>query len=336
MVSIKGRPLPARVEKTDTSVSSTDESFEDNKLVPTSSEREHLDEHHSTSKFIEAMKNPDWRRRREDNTSSTSTQSGFGTSESSGFKQQMELEGLCSKSISSGHQKLGRFGPWDHIASSQWRSNHEGSEADIEPMDISASDDTEKVTILPEQWGLCGLVKQRELADYRPNGKPMSIIELVPFCTGEGPKGLSDGTHDASFSNIAHIQRIDRDSRPFCKTPRKTPRNEQERELAAVLAATEATPPRMHIMPSKCQFQSQLRLESSSATPKPENTRGIVLDKPAIVPPHDARHTSMATNKLDRAEDSHHDSPDLKKKHAAFQKMLDKLHKGASQITKVP
>lgn len=333
---VKSRSLPTHGEKTDISLSSADESFEENKSAPATSGRGHSDEHHVTSKFVEAMKNPDWRRRREDNTSSTSTQSGFTAAESNGSKPDMEFARPCSKASSSGHQNLGRFGPWDHIAFSHWKSTHGSSEPDAEPTDISASDVKDKATTQAEQWGLCGLVRQRELSDCRTNGKPMSIIELVPFCAADGSRSLTEEIHDGTFSNIAHIRRIDKESRPLRKTPRKMPRNEQERELAAVLAATEATPPRMHARSSKCQLQSQLRQETLSATQNLENTTHSTLNKSAVTPLGDARPTSVVNSKPSITEDSHDDNPDLKRRHAAFQKMLGKLHKGANQLTKVP
>ncbi|KAK7427874.1 hypothetical protein QQZ08_005647 [Neonectria magnoliae] len=338
---VKGRPLPTRGERTDISLSSADNSFDETKSAPACSRKEHVDEVHTTSKFIEAMTNPDWRRRREDNTSSTSIQSGLSTSDFNAPKQQMRLEEFSSNSFSSGHPGFGRFGSWDHIAASHWKSSHDDSESDIEPADMPADGGVERAATQPGNWGPCGVLKQRELPDHRFNGKPMSVIELVPFCAGEGPRGLTGGTDDDPFSSIAYIQRVDKDIRPIRKTPRKMPRNQQERELAAVLAATEDTPPRIHHMSSLCQLQRQPRQQQSSAGDNSAESRYAMLDerRPANPPSYylDAtqRKSKANTAKFSITETSLRSDPGpTSPQHAAFKKMLDKLQKGAQQIAK--
>ncbi|KAH7148566.1 hypothetical protein EDB81DRAFT_467113 [Dactylonectria macrodidyma] len=332
----RGRLLPPHVEATNISLSSASETFEDNKSASTPFDKEHSEEHHVTSKFVEAMKNPDWRRRPENTKSSTSTSSGFCTSETNDFHPQSDLEGSYSRYPSGGHLKAGRVGPWDHIAFSHRMSSHAGSEADTEPTETSESEDMGKARTYSDQWGLCGLVKQTELPEHGSNGEPMSIIELAPCWIDEGPQGLTDGSQDVSFSNMVHIQCIDPKTRALRKTPRKMPRNEQERELAAVLAATEATPPSMAAMASKCQSLGQMRM---GRLPKPQTTnekRHTLVDKPAVVPTYDARRSSMFNSKPPTTGTLQRDNPDFKKKHAAFQRMLQRLHRGANHMPKAP
>ncbi|KAH7149318.1 hypothetical protein B0J13DRAFT_663101 [Dactylonectria estremocensis] len=311
----RGQLQPPRTEATDTTLSSTSEMFEENKYASASFDEENLDEHHVTSKFVEAMKNPDWRRRPENTKSSTSTYSGFCTSKTNDSQPQTDFEGIYSKYPSGGQHKMGRVGPWDHIAFSHRMSSHGGSEADTEPTETLGSEDMGKIRTGSEHWGLCGLVKQTELQEHGSNGEPMSIIELVPFWADE----------DSMY----------RPKKPgFPQDPRKMPRNEQERELAAVLAATEATPPRMAAAASKRQSQIKLQTDNLSKTQMMEDMRQTVFDKPVVAPIYDAQRLSMGSSKPSTTGSFQRDNPDLKKKHAAFQRMLEKLHRGANQMTK--
>lgn len=315
-------------ERSSASHSSADDSFEDKLDPSTSLKRDHSDDSHGASKFSEAMKNPNWRRRREDNSSFTSSVSGSEMSEYSKIKQQMMMtKGSHDSFFPTSHRNLTKIASCQ-LASTQ-KDFSESSSVSQQTKDALTTP-MEPATGHRDGWAFCNIVGQKQLPCRGVNGAGVSIFEIVPAVEGDVlvPGRESQG---ASHSTLANIQRVHERTQGFSKAMPMA-RNEQERSLATIMDVLEDTPPRPRLYYP--EYESNHRDESSDTHWPDEQGKSSGSNTRARL--RDLQAGSVVSDRPSTTVQSCHNKPELQKKHTAFQKMLQKLQRKVPQTAEAP
>lgn len=320
--------------QTDMQHSSTDDSVDGRYSVPSMSRREPSDDYGATSKFVEAMKNPNWRRRHDDNGSSASTQTESSSCEIIVTRKQGVERSHQLATVSSDYQSSVDDTSWEHVINaSDWNMARKDQENSHDYSVISAVEDTLKIE---ENFtsGICGVVKHTEFADLQPNDIPMSFIEVMPLPTPlSSTTNYLDSKMHLSFPDFVEIRRIQNPKQKLQKATSSC----QESQLAAALQVAEKTPRKVGFTSPENQPFKRPRV-----TTRLEKAQNAVFDDPAVADMGgvyrddklDGRYHNNQP-RFDKRKENNTKSPEPKEpafKDSAFQKMLLKLYKGANVL----
>ncbi|KAJ3520720.1 hypothetical protein NM208_g13597 [Fusarium decemcellulare] len=330
-----------------TEPSSTDESFEDIVSAPAESRRDYSGEYSGSSKFVEAMKNPDWRCRRDDSSLQQSTLSGTGSFDLIPSQARTSCRTSGDGDSTQTLESRKTTSSWDHIDSANhWRSSGNGSEIDVDGKNWGSVDEagtrlgksniptTELHDSSIENRGLCTLIDHMELPGLQSKGRQVSIIKLAPFSAMGGFWHHYDwiNTNKTPIQSMAQIQRLTIDDRQVSRINNE--KHEPDYELQMLTTADDTLPRQRHFA-SRLQFQTEKELEEQSQMKRLEKERETVL----LVPPvaniegiDCQRQAKPNTSKQPVSlPKSPNQNPEFESRHEAFQKMLQKLQRGAQK-----
>ncbi|KAI5462433.1 hypothetical protein BGZ63DRAFT_214065 [Mariannaea sp. PMI_226] len=324
-----------RLERSGLSHSSVEGPFGDKSDLSTNTRRDHLDDHHVSSSFTEAMQNPDWRRRLDNSSSSSSDQPRVEIPQRDRIEQNVRTEEKNSKFGSLVHRDTGSIDQWDCVMASSLKSALDSCTADAQ-LNEEGANLFESMSSSDEGWVICNLLDGKEFNGRVVNGKEISIIEVVPVSS---QTRLQTPANGLSFPSLAKIQRVNNDNRHLLPTPSILTKPDQEEILAASMAVAEQTPPRLCALPSGHRPQNKYRRDESSSTNNSEKLQHEIITELAARPnpPTIKEQNLLDTKHLTTTQTAAcHVAPGLQKKHMAFQRMLQKLQRGANQASRVP
>ncbi|KAM5372034.1 hypothetical protein ACJZ2D_007790 [Fusarium nematophilum] len=335
--------------RTDLSQSLTDESLDETGSAPVAPRREHSGDHSSSSKFAEAMSNPNWRRRRGENSGShESAVPGATTCEAQDSQPHGSSKAFRAEESPKNHGICKKTCPWDHIdAANHWKSSHSSSDIDTSDKDVTTVDELcahlSDMDIRsaspsgknPPTGGFCTLVDQMELPGLQSKGRPVSIVQLIPFAAGDRLQDGWVGMRAGPISPLAHIQRIHRADR---RVREMGEQSEPKPERDAPLETGVETPAGFRNRPSGYEHRDKNEIMIQSLERRLEKARNAVLHDPAVAnvgtvrcepPPKPGEREEMGS-----PTKSSKKSKEIAKRHAEFQKILRKLQRGAEQRAK--
>lgn len=318
--------MPHRfMSKTDPAESSADYSRDETYSAPAASRKE-FSEDSNSSKFIEAMRNPNWRQRPEDQGSSISptlTELSFCEVDATESRETAVFDGSAG---SNDHRIFQGQVPSD---SCPWapRTENTKSEDRLPPASISATATTAANYL--EETGLYEVVKHVKLPDIRSLGKPTSIFELSPHATSER-SCFQHQKHYPFRSNMVQVQPMGKENLQAYQGS-----GYQQRSIAATKPLT--TDKKSATLQLPVQRNNEIARSRSPSTIRMEKARKAVLEDPAIAdvgisyrdpqPDNDRRDTLLPNNTKAIV------NPNLSAKQLAFQKMLERLNKRTLQAT---
>ncbi|UPL01568.1 hypothetical protein LCI18_012502 [Fusarium solani-melongenae] len=321
-----------------TEPSSIDESsFDETCSAPATSRRDHSGEYNGSSKFAEAMKNPDWRRRGEDRSSQQPDTSSAGNPHTQTDPHAPEHETL------HGNEEICKYTcPWDHINPvNHWRSSHDYSETDVDDKDLASTvshemnlSSTETHETDTTDRGLCTLVHHMPLPGLFANGRPVSIIKVTPLFTGGGGLWHHSGAGSNPIASVAQIQRIRREC------PKITEENNDDCGFDEPRAATTGeAPSRPRHYPERQSFESKKTTIDHSHKNRLERARNAVFHDPAVANIGSVYYQTQSNSNTGKQaaplSKEAEKQGELELRHDAFQRMLQKLHRGTRQEEKI-
>ncbi|KAF7552626.1 hypothetical protein G7046_g7354 [Stylonectria norvegica] len=316
--------------------SSTDESMGDIHSLhsaPALSRKEPSDDHHPTPRFREAMQNPNWRQRRLDNTSSESTDtdvSNWAFPEPE-IRNVSEVFGSSSSSVTN--QYPGQTFSWDHIGGSyKGSTSQSSSELDNRHVKTPQSETMDQNTTYPGEGGLCGVLRSVDVPAAQSNGRFLKLIEIVPCCGEKESETRRSSEEGGPQFDLVRIQRIS---------------HVEDQRLAGRVANRPTPEALQHIHDDQERARREHltrhwhkyhRMKGSQATGV-EVARRAVLDDPAVASIGNSYRAAEAESMPNIRNGAPYKSQDsqgsiMKEKSEAFQKMLQKLHKGADHEAK--
>ncbi|KAF5017546.1 hypothetical protein F66182_10508 [Fusarium sp. NRRL 66182] len=333
----RGRLVRATIRS---DLTATDDSFDETHSAPGTSRRDHSGDYTSTSKFVEAMNNPDWRRRNGHNTSETMTTAtsdgkvlSSRTQESSRTSADDEVPRSCIEITATSS--------WDYINSANnLEPSHDSSEVGVsdkhadsvdgpceaqEGPDLSTTNDLD---VNDQNSGLYTLVGQSDLLGLRSRNRQVSILRITPFSSGDRPSVYRGGESSVSTEvlPIVHIQRVR--GRP------RQRQHEPENLLARISERSRALSP----SPPSQRKQKDGPIMRPSKEETLERARNAVLEDPAVANIRSTHLQSQFEPKINQSSASPVDRPrkeeELSTRHAAFEKLIQKLQIGTAPVSK--
>lgn len=283
------------------------------------------DDHQVVSKFIEAMKNPNWRKRSSQNESSELNQSELVGYHAALKKRKPERSPRSTES--DGQRDSGEPDTWDLLYNHNLRKSYQDTDsvqAEKSFSDEIDEDHSDRV----ESKGLCAVTMHRS---YKREGVkfPVHVIELVPFF-GEKENAAGE-RHRYSQSDLVEIKRVSKNA-----SARKCPLQDdgQNEQLAAALQAVDRTPPKVKRFPQQ-RASVDNDTFSSSAQSQSDRLREVILRDPAVADVSRLKN-DVTSSKPSQAgnqkkplaiQGEPQQASDEKSTNAAFNKMLEKLHR---------
>ncbi|KAI1013571.1 hypothetical protein LB503_001728 [Fusarium chuoi] len=295
----------------------TDDSFEELSSAPSVSRREYPEENLASSKFAEAMNNPDWRRRRDGFSASDLTDTTNSTNQASVHGREVTNNGTEGGYIS--HMRNGNISPWTFIDNSnQFQPCLCGSETDIkEPNVPSTNQEHDNVQAADAMSGLCTIRLNVDLAGGHSKDRQLRVLQVSPLpsyaaSTQENRTEVPNIDREAP---IAYVQRVVRKQRT---TMQRTDNFNAERGR---------TPRRM--------FPTETGNESEIDKERADKARQAVLKDPAVanIGSADAKSRPKVLSGLSSPAEQTRKSEELERRKAAFMKILQKLQKGSKNET---
>lgn len=205
------------------------------------------DESHAYSKFVEAMKNPNWRRRGHTESESTSA------------------EPLCSQAalenLKSGHDKgtdsSDDMESWEFVDMEPLGPSYRQGRKSTSRKSPTRGPDGRKNPGKIQPLGYCQLLAYKELTDAWPH----SLIEVRPLA---GP--LAGGCHTAM--DLVEVRRVAGDCLNQTGLGSNPGKDEQSEQFAAALEAVDKTPQKV-----KLPTQHLAHQQSVTAIPKTTSMR---------------------------------------------------------------
>ncbi|KAF5698255.1 hypothetical protein FMUND_15138 [Fusarium mundagurra] len=290
----------------------TDDSFEELSSAPSLSRREYSEDNLGSSKFAEAMKNPDWRRR-DGFGASDLTDTTNSTNQASPHSREIPNNGTEGEFIS--HMRNGNISPWTFIDNSnQFQPCLCGSETDIKDSNVSSTNqEHDNVQATGATSGLCTIRLNVDLAGGNSKDRQLRVLQVSPLPS----YAASPQEHRTAVPNIdrdapiAYVQRVVRNQR---KTMQRTDNSNAERCR---------TP--HHIYPAEAGNESELGKERT------DKARQAVLKDQAIanIGSAHAKSQPKVPSGLSSSAEQIRKSEELERRKAAFMKILQKLQKGS-------
>ncbi|KAI9172509.1 hypothetical protein HJFPF1_02011 [Paramyrothecium foliicola] len=291
------------------------------------------DEYHATSKFVEAMRNPDWRRRRTDNESTESTCTEDSNHRQTGVERPKVDHGFMAESA-----LVTRLDSSDNIANiskqnakQQTYSGAASGREGKENLFSSVNNNGESRYSL-EESGFCEVLRHVDFSGLQPVRNPLSIIEVVPVARGDSTSADHYGIMNKNTRNHQIVE-----IRPFKlieKSMDKTSLSIHDEQIAAALRATETTPEKMRTTCRTTRY-SNGESQPSRATDL-DKARQAVLNDPAVAgigtsPKHSGPKTISVGRQDGTSQLASTTAQQFKERDMAFRKMLQKLKKGVDR-----
>ncbi|KAF5657101.1 hypothetical protein FCIRC_13379 [Fusarium circinatum] len=294
----------------------TDDSFEELSSAPSLSRREYSEDNLGSSKFAEAMKNPDWRRR-DGFSASDLTGTTNSTNQASPHSHEVLNNGTEAGHIS--HMRSGSISPWTVIDNSdQFQPCLYGSETDIKDSKVSsANQEYDNVEATDAMGGLCTIRLNVDLAGGHSKDRQLRVLQVSPLPS----YAASPQKHRTAVPNIdregpiAYVQRVVRKQR---RTLQRTDNSNAER----------CRTPR-HIFPTEAGNESEFDKERT------DKARQAVLKDPAVAnigSAHAKSQPEVPSGSSSPAEQTRKNE-ELERRKAAFMKILQKLQRGSKNET---
>ncbi|KAM0552541.1 hypothetical protein ACHAPJ_007869 [Fusarium lateritium] len=320
----------ARLILTDSTT--TDDSLDETRSAPSIPRRDHSSDHSSSSKFVEAMNNPDWRRRRDAYSTDASTTTT--TSGTDGFSSRTRESSHTSaeQDLHTSRVKGSNTSSWNYIDSAnQWRLNLDHSEAktrdkDVNPVGevcgiVESMQITDAQVVEEDTHGLCTLLNRMNLMNFGFKDRPVSVIQLTPFPGRDADLRFNGkvGMGDLRTLPVARIQRVCR----RLQRPQREPDN-----LLPTTNQPDQTHPSSYLK-REDKFKGKITGESQEETI--EKARDAVLKDPAVA---NIGHARTETKNPILPPHKTTKNTELENRHAAFQRVLQKLQEGAERRDK--
>ncbi|KAF5652562.1 hypothetical protein F25303_3109 [Fusarium sp. NRRL 25303] len=295
----------------------TDDSFEELSSAPSVSRREYPDENLASSKFAEAMNNPDWRRRRDGFIASDLADTTNSTNQASLHGREVANSGTEGGYIS--HMGNGNISPWTFINNSnQFQPCLCGSETDIKESNVSSTNqEHDNAHAADAMSGLCTIRLNVDLAGGHSKDRQLRVLQVspLPSYAASTQENRMEVPHIDQEAPIAYVQRVIRKQRT---TMQRTDKFNAERGR---------TPRR--IFPTETGNESELDKERT------DKARQAVLKDPAVANIGSAHAKSQPTvlSDLSSPAEQTRKSEELERRKAAFMKILQKLQKGSKNET---
>ncbi|KAG5755520.1 hypothetical protein H9Q69_001572 [Fusarium xylarioides] len=294
----------------------TDDSFEELCSAPSLSRREYSEDNLGSSKFAEAMKNPDWRRR-DGFSASDLTDTTNSTNQASPHSREVPNNGTEGGYIS--HMRNGNISPWTFIDNSnQFQPCLCGSETDIKHSNVSSTNqEHDNVQAADAMGGLCTIRLNVDLAGGHSKDRQLRVLQVSPLPS----YAANPQEHRTVVPNIdreapiAYVQRVVRKQR---RAMQRTDNTNGERCR---------TP--HHIFPTEAGNESELDKERT------DKARRAVLKDPAVanIGSAHAKPQPKVPSGLSSPAEQTRKSEELERRKAAFMKILQKLQKGSKNET---
>lgn len=288
-------------------------SYDEANLSAVISQREHSADYTNVSKFSEAMKNPDWRRRPDSRAVSSSTETSSGHTNNKNSSCQSHKLPEVQRLSASPHLPRAPY-PWDHIDdSNHWKSSDGCSE--LEAADTRASTE-----------GFCTLINKAELANFQRHGRPISVVELSPFLNlGLTPQSFAQSDH-VPGSGVVYIQAFNQKDRKMIETRAQIhePRCESIHNTE-IVEATSLKPTQLAL---KSNFPQNIEESRETQSSLQEKARKAVLGDPTVADIGASYQDCRSNRKRPEIQvQSPPKNKAIREKNAAFEKLLQKLKK---------
>ncbi|KAF4951493.1 hypothetical protein FGADI_7459 [Fusarium gaditjirri] len=298
----------------------TDDSFEELYSAPSLSRREYSEENFTSSKFAEAMNNPDWRRRRDGFSVSDLSNTTNSTNQASPHGREVPNDGTEGRYIS--HMRNGNISSWTFVDNSnQFQPCLCGSETDIKDSNVSSTNqehgglDHDNVQLADTMSGLCTIRLNVDLAGGPYKDRQLRVLQVSPLPS----YAASLQEHGTAVPNIyreapiAYMQRVVRNQR---RTTQGTdnPQVEKHRTLH-------------HNFPTEAGNESELDKERT------DRARQAVLKDPAVANISYKKSQPNVLSGPSSSTEQTRKSEELERRKAAFMKILQKLQQGSKRET---
>lgn len=316
------------ISRTDQTLSSNDESTEVTRSAPALSRKEPSDDSNSSSKFFEAMQNPNWRRRPEDSGSYSSFLTELENCDSNGWiKPEILGEMVGSNSLANSRSSRIPVSSDRVVCPPQHLPSRKDFPMMGQQYSNTASNGADKAELhRNEEIGLYEVIKHVNLPGIQSAGKHSSIFEITPSAKSRPLVDLFGVQQDPFRWNLVQARRIYKEN--HVKTEKSSSqhnpvwpfRPEQSSHLPYAYQGIEAET-RM----SGSQF--------STSRMNIEKARKAVLEDPAVADVGECYRVSEI-NKHGESLNVQSVRDNEKQKHLlekqlAFQKMLSKLNKNS-------
>ncbi|KAL5584758.1 hypothetical protein FOVSG1_014147 [Fusarium oxysporum f. sp. vasinfectum] len=297
-----------------------DDSFEEWYSAPSLSRREYSEENFASSKFAEAMNNPDWRRRRDGFSVSDVTDTTNSTNQASPHSREVPNNSTEGAYISP--KRNGNISPWTFIGNSnQFQPCLCGSETDIKDSNVSSTNqehgglDHDNVQPADTMSGLCTIRLNVDLAGGHYKDRQLRVLQVspLPSYAASTQKNRTAVHNIDREAPIAYVQRVVKNQR---RTTQGTNNPQVERRR---------TP--HHIFPTEAGNESELDRERT------DRARQAVLKDPAVANIAHAKSQPKVLSGLSSPTEQTRKSEELERRKAAFMKILQKLQQGSKHET---
>ncbi|KAF4972899.1 hypothetical protein FSARC_642 [Fusarium sarcochroum] len=327
----KSRGRIARLILTDSTT--TDDLIDETRSAPSIPRRDHSGDYSSSSKFVEAMNNPDWRRRRDAYSTGESTTTTTSGTDSASLRTRESSQTSAEQDLHISRVKGLNTSSWDSIESANhWRSSLDYSEAETRDKDVASVDEvcnildsmqiSDAQAVEEETHGLCTLLNRMNLMGFGIKDRPVSVIQLTPFSASD-----ENLRHDGRVNvrnvpalPVARIQRV-------CGRPQRP-----QREPENLLSTTDLQDPTHPRPSSNRQEHNEGVITVKYQEERIERARDAVLKDPAVAT---IGHAHTETRNPILPLDQTRKNKELESRHAAFQRVLQKLQKGAGSREKI-
>ena len=298
------------------------------------------------SKFVEAMRNPNWRDRRT-----------FG-SEISAYDdpslENREHAAGCASGDQGSNETWApqKTSPFDFIAAGRnWEIIGDSFEEDNSALDVSAASPEQPTIRYSDKMGFCDIVRQIDFSGLVADDKPLNIIELAPCDSSHGFSGEQRRKRAYTREGLFEIRRVLDVQQPASRKPS----GNQDEQYIAALNESKGTPekfksPLSSLLQDSEPYDNPCRpsrhLVSMSASRHPSQAeagirraRMAVLEDPAVASVRSYR-IDHGGARISRHKENHEWSSRTAKekpnhtsndRDMAFQMMLQKLYNSSQQ-----
>ncbi|KAL4725383.1 hypothetical protein ACLX1H_007530 [Fusarium chlamydosporum] len=295
---------------------SGDGSVDETRSAPSLPRKEHSGDHNTVSKFVEAMNNPDWRRRREgyssyDSMATTGSKTDYLAINSGGNHQ----PSTGNNAVTSHSNNKGPC-PWNCIDNANHqRSSMDSSEAITRGRSVAPIDEDCPDTIIEEDInGLCALLENTEIINAP---KDIRFLQLAPLSSKERPVQQSGKViFEGQAYPVAHIQRV------RGRLPRRKASEEDTESLST--GRNEENRARSNSSPHRSS-EERYKVSRSSGGDSIERARKVVFEDPAVVNVGNRISESHTNAALPFVSSNASTKDDFSLRNEAFKKILKRL-----------
>lgn len=292
------------------------------------SESRSSDDYQAVSKFVQAMKDPNWRRR--DGVEYKSESNVPAVSHHEASEESNHGSGEPSHEDEIEHQSPDEFNPeaWGQFLADRGLSTSQ------DPSSQKRHSSSADEAAMPESTGLCGVAMSRAI-EGPGIPKPLNLIQLIPFYNAQ-QQAFEESKREGPF-DVVKIQRLNNS----LDEPERKPTDDLDAQLIEALQTATQTPPKIRPKSQLPTTETDARLGRSVKHER--NTNALLRDLAAtdIGPIKRTPVQGKELSKMNKQKDIHdftvsgqqqqHTASD--KSNIAFEKMLRKLHRRTDRST---